>query len=107
MSEAVVNNYPNIEVLGYWKINSNRFPNLSKMARDYFAVPGTSNTSERAFSGGRQLITDFPVVFLGRRLQLVSCSEISCESEIISYMYSPSWIILMNKNHSKNSNFSN
>jgi hypothetical protein len=29
------------------------------MARDYLAVPGTSTPSERAFSGGRQLITDF------------------------------------------------
>jgi len=29
------------------------------MARDYLAVPGTSTPSERALSGGRQLITDF------------------------------------------------
>ena len=46
-------------MLDYWKINSDRFPNLSRMARDYLAVPGTSTPSERAFSGGRQLITDF------------------------------------------------
>ena len=59
MSEAVVDNYPNFKVLDYWKINSDRFPNLSRMARDYLAVPGTSTPSERAFSGGRQLITDF------------------------------------------------
>ena len=59
MSEAVVDNYPNFKVLDYWKINSDRFPNLSRMARDYLAVPGTSTQSERAFSGGRQLITDF------------------------------------------------
>ncbi len=59
MSEAVVDNYPIFKVLDYWKINSDRFPNLSRMARDYLAVPGTSTPSERAFSGGRQLITDF------------------------------------------------
>ena len=40
-------------------MQSFRFPLLSKMARDYLAVPGTSTSSERAFSGGRQLITDF------------------------------------------------
>lgn len=49
----------NSNVLDYWKNNSARFPNLSRMARDYLAVPGTSTPSERAFSGGRQLITDF------------------------------------------------
>jgi hypothetical protein len=59
MSEAVVDNYPKFKVLDYWKNNSDRFPNLSRMARDYLAVPGTSTPSERAFSGGRQLITDF------------------------------------------------
>ena len=46
-------------MLDYWKINSDRFPNLSRMARYYLAVPGTSTQSERAFSEGMQLITDF------------------------------------------------
>jgi hypothetical protein len=46
-------------VLDYWKRNSDRFPNLSRMVKDYLAIPGTSTPSERAFSGGRQLITDF------------------------------------------------
>jgi hypothetical protein len=59
LSEPVADDYPEFQVLDYWKINSARFPNLSRMARDYLAVPGTSTPSERAFSGGRQLITDF------------------------------------------------
>ena len=40
--------------LEYWANNSQRFPALSMMARDYLAVPGTSAASERAFSAGRQ-----------------------------------------------------
>ena len=59
LSEPVARHHSNFKVLDYWKINSDRFPNLSRMARDYLAVPGTSTPSERAFSGGRQLITDF------------------------------------------------
>jgi hypothetical protein len=59
LSEPVIANHSNFKILDYWKINSARFPNLSRMARDYLAVPGTSTPSERAFSGGRQLITDF------------------------------------------------
>jgi hypothetical protein len=57
--EPVTEDHSKFKVLDYWKINSARFPNLSRMTRDYLAVPGTSTPSERAFSGGRQLITDF------------------------------------------------
>ena len=28
------------------------------MARDYLAIPGTSTASERAFSGGKRVVTD-------------------------------------------------
>ena len=59
LNEPVLNNRPNFDLLDYWRVHSNRFPNLSRMARDYLVVPGTSTPSERSFSGGRQLITDF------------------------------------------------
>jgi hypothetical protein len=45
--------------LQWWKENEQTFPNLAKMAKDYLAIPGTSASSERAFSGGSQLITAF------------------------------------------------
>ena len=57
--EPVSEDHSKFNVLHYWKINADRFQNLSRMARDYLAVPVTSTPSERAFSGGRQLITDF------------------------------------------------
>jgi hypothetical protein len=44
--------------LEWWKINASSFPNLSRMARDYLAVPGTEASAEREFSSGRRLITD-------------------------------------------------
>ena len=47
------------EPLTWWKENEKLFPNLARMARDYLAIPGTSASSERAFSAGRHLVTDF------------------------------------------------
>ena len=59
LEEPVIEDGPNFNVLDYWRVHSIRFPNLSRMARDYLAIPSTSTPSERAFSAGRQLITDF------------------------------------------------
>jgi hypothetical protein len=46
------------DILGWWKLNSNNYPNLSRMAKDYLAIPGTSTSSERLFSSGKHLIAD-------------------------------------------------
>ncbi|GES85086.1 zinc finger BED domain-containing protein DAYSLEEPER-like [Rhizophagus clarus] len=46
-----------MDVLAFWKVHENKFPNLSKMAKDFLAIPGTSVPVERVFSGGTDLIT--------------------------------------------------
>ena len=46
------------DILAWWKSQSAKYPNLSKMARDYFAIPATSTSSERLFSSAKQLVTD-------------------------------------------------
>jgi hypothetical protein len=43
-------------VLLYWKQHTNQWPNLSIMARDYFAATATSASSERGFSTGRDIL---------------------------------------------------
>jgi hypothetical protein len=48
-----------VQPLIWWKENAKSFPNLPAMAKDYLAIPGSSASSERAFSGGRQLMTYF------------------------------------------------
>jgi len=48
----------NKDVLNWWKNKSKMYPNLSKMARDYLAIPGTSTLSERLFSSGKHLVSD-------------------------------------------------
>lgn len=39
--------------LDWWNANKYNFPRLSAMARDMLAIPATSASSERVFSGGR------------------------------------------------------
>jgi len=55
----------------WWRANNQRFPVLAKMARDYLAIPGTSASSERAFSKAGLLITD-------RRTRLGAASIKAC-----------------------------
>src|SRR3990167_8793663 len=38
------------EALSFWKQNSCRSPTLSRMARDYYAIPASSAPAERLFS---------------------------------------------------------
>ena len=44
------------DILNWWKQNPKLFPNLSKMARDFLAIPGTSVPSERVNSEARELL---------------------------------------------------
>ncbi|EPZ36066.1 HAT dimerization domain-containing protein [Rozella allomycis CSF55] len=62
-----------IQPLNWWKSNELMFPTLSKMAKDYLAIPGTSASSERLFSSGRQLITDFRCSLSPATIQACMC----------------------------------
>jgi hypothetical protein len=46
------------DIMNWWKNHAQIYPNLSRMARDYLAIPSTSASSERLFSLGSNLITD-------------------------------------------------
>ncbi|CAG8839952.1 40934_t:CDS:2, partial [Gigaspora margarita] len=39
-----------IDLLDWWKLNCTRFPNLSKMSKDYLAIQSTLVPSEQVFS---------------------------------------------------------
>ena len=44
------------DILAWWKVNSVRFPTLSKVAKDVLAIQSSTVASESAFStGGRTL----------------------------------------------------
>jgi hypothetical protein len=52
VSSPVVRETPLI----FWKKKCDSYPKLSKMARDFFAIPATSAPSERCFSKARSLL---------------------------------------------------
>lgn len=41
-----------VNPLQWWKQHQSEFPRLSRLSRDYLAIPGSSASSERVFSGG-------------------------------------------------------
>lgn len=47
-----------INLLQFWKSNAVMFPNVSAMARDVLAIPGTSTAFERKFSSAKHTISD-------------------------------------------------
>jgi hypothetical protein len=44
------------DILNYWKVNSNKYPVLSLLAKDVLAVPASTVPSESAFSTGGRII---------------------------------------------------
>ncbi|KAL5718162.1 hypothetical protein ACHQM5_011097 [Ranunculus cassubicifolius] len=47
-----------LSILDWWKINSPKYPTLSKMARDILCIPVSSVPSEAAFSSGGRVVSD-------------------------------------------------
>ena len=46
-----------VDPIEWWRTYESRFPNLSRMARDYLAIPATSVPSERCFSIAGSVLT--------------------------------------------------
>jgi hypothetical protein len=59
LSEETEDLESKIDILAWWKVNSNRFPVLGHMACDVLAIPITTVASESAFSTGGRILDDF------------------------------------------------
>ena len=62
-----------IDVLSYWKAQSATFPNLSNMARDFFAVQSGSVSVERDFAGAVDVITPTRCSLTHSTIRAVMC----------------------------------
>lgn len=63
------------DILQWWKINSPRFPILSKMARDILAIPVSTVASESAFSTGGRVLDAFRNSLSPRIVQALVCAQ--------------------------------
>jgi hypothetical protein len=63
----------NLDPLEWWRINESQFPHLSKMARDYLAIPATSVPSEQCFSISKNLITNNRNRLVGKTVRMCMC----------------------------------
>ncbi|XP_021602385.2 zinc finger BED domain-containing protein RICESLEEPER 2-like [Manihot esculenta] len=59
LSEAIQEEKEDFDVMKWWKINSERFPILGKMARDILVIPISTVASESAFSTGGRVLDSF------------------------------------------------
>ncbi|CAI0403003.1 unnamed protein product [Linum tenue] len=66
---------PKFDVLGWWKVNSHRFPTLSKMARDVLAIPISTVSSEAAFSTGGRVLNDFRSSLTPKIVEALICTQ--------------------------------
>jgi len=62
-----------VDPLEWWKINENQYPRLSKMARDFLAIPSTSVPSEQCFSISKNLITNQRNRLAGKTVRACMC----------------------------------
>jgi hypothetical protein len=63
----------NTNPLEWWKSNESQYPRLSKMARDFLAIPSTSVPSEQCFSTSKNLITDKRNRLAGKTVRACMC----------------------------------
>ncbi|XP_074357054.1 zinc finger BED domain-containing protein RICESLEEPER 1-like [Apium graveolens] len=64
-----------LDVLLWWKVNAQKYPTLSKMARDLLAVPVSIVSSESAFSTGSRVIDTFRTSLLPKIVETLICSQ--------------------------------
>ena len=62
-------------VLDWWKFNSNRFTNLSRMAKDFLSCPATSVPSECVFSTSGRVLNDYRSNLNPHTLKILICLQ--------------------------------
>ena len=58
-SDDKVDDDKNFDILGWWKVNSSKYPILAMMAKDILAIPVSTVASESAFSTGGRILDAF------------------------------------------------
>ncbi|XP_019155820.1 PREDICTED: zinc finger BED domain-containing protein RICESLEEPER 2-like [Ipomoea nil] len=73
--ESGVEEEESFDILGWWKINSARFPVLSKLARDVLAIPISTVASESAFSTSGRVLDPFRSSLTPKIVEALVCTQ--------------------------------
>ncbi|KAJ4816636.1 Zinc finger BED domain-containing protein DAYSLEEPER [Rhynchospora pubera] len=63
------------DILKWWKNNSEKYPTLAKMARDFLAVPVATVASESAFSAAGRLTDHLRASMVAETLEALVCTK--------------------------------
>ncbi|KAG6502725.1 hypothetical protein ZIOFF_035012 [Zingiber officinale] len=66
------------DALGWWKLNTNKFPVLSTLARDILAIPITTVASEATFSVGGRVIDKYCASLAPATVEMLMCGGDWC-----------------------------
>ncbi|KAK5838261.1 zinc finger BED domain-containing protein RICESLEEPER 2-like [Gossypium arboreum] len=75
LAEANEEFVEDFDILLWWKVNSPRFPTLSKMARDVLAIPVSTVVSESAFSTGGRVLDQYRSSLTPKIVQALVCTQ--------------------------------
>jgi hypothetical protein len=75
LAEETEDTEKKIDILGWWKINANRFPVLGHMARDVLAIPISTVAAESAFSTSGRILDDFRTSLTPFMLECLVCTQ--------------------------------
>ncbi|KAL7135289.1 hypothetical protein ABFS83_11G083600 [Erythranthe nasuta] len=67
--------FPNLNVLDYWKGNATTYPEVAQMARDILSIPITTVASESTFSHGGRIIGKFRSSILPKNAEAILCAR--------------------------------
>jgi len=62
-------------LLDWWKVNTHRFPVVSRMARRFLTIPATSVSSESTFSTGGRVLDDYRSSLLPAMVERLVCAS--------------------------------
>ena len=75
LSKTVIEDDGPFDILRWWKMNADRFPILSILARDVLAVPISTVASESAFSTRGRVLDCFRSSLTPKLLEALICSQ--------------------------------
>ncbi|XP_050216467.1 zinc finger BED domain-containing protein RICESLEEPER 1-like isoform X2 [Mercurialis annua] len=75
LNEDIMEDGDELDVLTWWKQNAQRFPVLSRLARDILAVPISTVASESAFSTGGRVLDCFRSSLTPKIVEALICTQ--------------------------------